>query len=325
MEQIDDRSKKLGQMQKKLNRHEAAQSSLTNMVILLFSFGMLFFMLRNYEQGVAGFDNVLIATIAMMGSFGPVVALSNLSNNLSQTLASGERVLSLLEEEPQITEVSGEAPTVFEGAAAEQVTFAYENEQILKDYSVEFPNGKIVGIHGASGSGKSTLLKLLMRFWDVDGGSVCISDKNVKQINTTDLRDMESYVTQETCLFHDSIANNIAVGKPGASRAEIVAAAKKASIHDFIATLPNGYDTQVGELGDTLSGGEKQRIGIARAFLHDAPFLLLDEPTSNLDALNEGIILKSLQEARGDRTVVLVSHRASTMNLADVVVEMENY
>ena len=325
MEQIDDRSKKLGQMQKKLNRHEAAQSSLTNMVILLFSFGVLFLMLRNYEQGVADFDSVLIAAIAMMGSFGPVVALSNLSNNLSQTLASGERVLSLLEEEPQITEVSGEAPTEFQGAAAEQATFAYENEQILKGYSVEFPKGKIVGIHGASGSGKSTLLKLLMRFWDVDGGSVCISDKDVKQINTADLRNMQSYVTQETCLFHDSIANNIAVGKPGASRSEIIASAKKASIHDFIATLPNGYDTQVGELGDTLSGGEKQRIGIARAFLHDAPFLLLDEPTSNLDALNEGIILKSLQEARGDRTVVLVSHRASTMNLADVVVEMQNY
>ena len=324
MEQIDARSKKLGQVQKKLNRHEAVQSSLTNMVILLFSFGMLFFMLWNYEWGVAGFDNVLIATIAMMGSFGPVVALSNLSNNLSQTLASGERVLSLLEEKPQITEVSGEAATQFEGADVQNVSFAYENEQILKGYSVEFPKGKIVGIHGASGSGKSTLLKLLMRFWDTDGGSVSLSEKNVKRINTTDLRNMESFVTQETYLFHDSIANNIAVGKPGASRKEIIAAAKKASIHDFIMMLPRGYDTQVGELGDTLSGGEKQRIGIARAFLHDAPFLLLDEPTSNLDALNEGIILKSLQEAQGDRTVVLVSHRTSTMKLADVVVEMEN-
>ncbi len=324
MEQIDARSKKLGQVQKKLNRHEAVQSSLTNMVILLFSFGMMFFMLWNYEWGVAGFDNVLIATIAMMGSFGPVVALSNLSNNLSQTLASGERVLSLLEEEPQITEVSGEAATQFEGADVQNVSFAYENEPILKGYSVEFPKGKIVGIHGASGSGKSTLLKLLMRFWDTDGGSVSLSEKNVKRINTTDLRNMESFVTQETYLFHDSIANNIAVGKPGASRKEIIAAAKKASIYDFIMMLPRGYDTQVGELGDTLSGGEKQRIGIARAFLHDAPFLLLDEPTSNLDALNEGIILKSLQEARGDRTVVLVSHRTSTMKLADVVVEMEN-
>lgn len=326
MEQIDERSRSLGKMQTRLNHYEAAQGSLTNMVILLFSFGMLFFMLWNFQRGIVSFDEMLLATIAMMESFGPVVALSNLSNNLNQTLASGERVLSLLEEEPQIAKVTGKEETVFEGAGAKQVDFAYgcEEEQILKNYSMELPKGKIVGIHGSSGSGKSTLLKLFMRFWDVDNGSVMISGKNIKEINTADLRNMESYVTQETYLFHDSIANNIAVGKTGALREEIMEAAKKASIHDFIMTLPKGYDTEVGELGDTLSGGEKQRIGIARAFLHDAPFLLLDEPTSNLDSLNEGIILKSLKESCQDKTVVLVSHRTSTMNLADVVYEMDH-
>lgn len=324
MEQMDERSAELGLMQKKLNRHEAAQSSLTNLCILLFSFGMLFFMLRSCQNGNVTYDRMLIATISMMGSFGPVVALSNLSNNLNQTLASGERVLSLLEEEPRVKEVSGQESTVFEGASAEQVYFAYEEEQILKDYSIDIQKGKVVGIHGASGSGKSTLLKLLMRFFDADSGRISISEKEIGKINTADLREMESYVTQETYLFHDSIANNIAIGKPGASREEIMEAAKKASIHDFIMTLPNGYDTEVGELGDTLSGGERQRIGIARAFLHDAPFLLLDEPTSNLDSLNEGIILKALKEQRGDKTVVLVSHRTSTMNLADQVYEMEN-
>lgn len=324
MEQMDERSRDLGQMQKKLNRREAAQGSLTNLVILLFSFGMLFFMLLQFGNGAVSFEEALIAVIAMMGSFGPVTALSSLSNNLNQTLAAGERVLSLLEEEPQVREVSGEEETAFDGAAAEHVDFAYEEEQILKDYSIEIPKGKVVGIHGASGSGKSTLLKLLMRFWDVDGGSIRISGKDIRGINTKNLRDMESYVTQETYLFHDSIANNIAVGKPGATREEIVEAAKKASIHEFILTLPHGYDTEVGELGDTLSGGEKQRIGIARAFLHDAPLLLLDEPTSNLDSLNEGIILKSLKESRGDKTVVLVSHRKSTMNAADVVYAMKS-
>lgn len=324
MLQMHERSQKLGQVLKKLNRHEAEQSSLTNMVILLISFLMLFFMLWNYQNGMVSYDKMLIAVIAMMGSFGPVVALSNLSNNLNQTLASGERVLSLLEEVPQVEEVSGKEMAEFGGAGAEQVNFAYEKEQILKDYSIDFPKGKVIGIHGASGSGKSTMLKLLMRFWDVQSGKVWISGKDIKEVNTKDLRDMESYVTQETCLFHDSIANNIAVGKPGASMEEVIEAAKKASIHDFIMSLPNGYDTEVGELGDTLSGGEKQRIGIARAFLHDAPLLLLDEPTSNLDSLNEGIILKSLKESCGDKTVVLVSHRKSTMNLADVVYEMEN-
>lgn len=322
--QIGKRSDELGQMQKRLNKLEASQKSVTNLAILVFSFGMLFLMLHLYMQGQTGFGEVLIAAISMMGSFGPVVALSNLSNNLNQTLASGERVLSLLEESPQVAEVCGKEDVAFTGAAAEHVNFSYGEEQILKDYSLVIPKGKIIGIHGASGSGKSTLLKLLMRFWDAQSGKISISGKVVSELNTANLRDMESYVTQETYLFHDSIANNIAIGKPGASREEVMEAAKKASIHELIMSLPKGYDTEVGELGDTLSGGEKQRIGIARAFLHDAPMLLLDEPTSNLDSLNEGIILKSLKESCHEKTVVLVSHRRSTMNLADTVYAMDN-
>ena len=322
--EMAERSDELGRMQKDLNRLEASQRSVTNLAILVFSFAMLFLMILLKQAGEVSVTGMLVGTIAMMGSFGPVTALASLSNNLNQTLASGERVLSLLEEEPQVEEVSGKNVTEFTKAAAENVDFTYDTEQILKDYSMEIPKGKIIGIHGASGSGKSTLLKLLMRFWDAQGGKISVSDRNVRDINTADLREMESYVTQETCLFHDSIANNIAVGKPGASREEIMEAAKKASIHEFIMTLPQGYDTEVGELGDTLSGGEKQRIGIARAFLHDAPFVLMDEPTSNLDSLNEGIILKSLKEGWGDKTVLLVSHRKSTMNVADVVYEMDD-
>ena len=369
-EQMTERSKKLSGMQKDLSHMEGAQRSFTNMVILLASFGMLALTIWLYARGAMGFEGILTCTIAMMGSFGPVVALSSLSNNLNQTLASGERVLSLLEEKPLVEEIpetgksvaSAFEPSVendiaveqnfasetdknsdvagteqkiesetekggsgaFSGASAEHVTFAYESETILDDYSLKLEPGKITGIHGASGSGKSTLLKLLMRFWDVNAGSVSVDGTDVREIPTKHLRDMESYVTQETHLFHDSIANNIAIAKPGATREEIMEAAKKASIHEFIMTLPKGYDTEVGELGDTLSGGEKQRIGIARAFLHDAPLLLMDEPTSNLDSLNEGIILKSLKESGKKQTVVLVSHRTSTMNVADVVYEMEN-
>lgn len=325
--EMQTRSDGLAGMQKKLSKMEGSQRSVTNLVILLASFGMLFLTLRLYGQGSIGYDGVLTCTIAMMGSFGPVVALSSLSNNLNQTLASGERVLSILEEKPQVEEVPGEWKSeggwTFSGADAEHVTFAYEDETILNDYSLEIPAGKILGIHGASGSGKSTLLKLLMRFWDVNSGTLHVDGEDVRKIPTKHLRDMESYVTQETHLFHDSIANNIAIGKPGATREEIMEAARKASIHDFIMRLPKGYDTEVGELGDTLSGGEKQRIGIARAFLHDSPFLLMDEPTSNLDSLNEGIILKSLRESAEEKTVVLVSHRKSTMNVADVVFEMK--
>lgn len=352
--QMTERSKKLSGMQKDLSHMEGAQRSFTNMVILLASFGMLTLTIWLYARGAMGFEGILTCTIAMLGSFGPVVALSSLSNNLNQTLASGERVLSLLEETPLVEEIPETGKSIvsvtdrsagsaenddateqnftsetdknseFAGASAEHVTFAYESETILDDYSLKLEAGKITGIHGASGSGKSTLLKLLMRFWDVNAGNVSVDGADVREIPTKYLRDMESYVTQETHLFHDSIANNIAIAKPGATREEIMEAAKKASIHDFIMTLPKGYDTEVGELGDTLSGGEKQRIGIARAFLHDAPLLLMDEPTSNLDSLNEGIILKSLKESGKKQTVVLVSHRTSTMNVADVVYEMEN-
>ena len=346
-EQMSKQSKNLAGMQESLSKMEGSQRSFTNMVILLASFGMLALTIWLYDKGAMGFEGILTCTIAMMGSFGPVVALSSLSNNLNQTLASGERVLSLLEETPLVEEIPGDVETSgaesmeheFTGAEAENVTFAYkvngsegdregglghDNEVILDNYSLKLQPGKITGIHGASGSGKSTLLKLLMRFWDVQGGSMSVDGTDVRKIPTRHLRDMESYVTQETHLFHDSIANNIAIAKPGASREEIMEAAKKASIHDFIMTLPKGYDTEVGELGDTLSGGEKQRIGIARAFLHDAPMILMDEPTSNLDSLNEGIILKSLKESARKKTVVLVSHRVSTMNVADVVYEMEN-
>ena len=376
-DEMQKRSDGLAGMQKKLSEMEGSQRSVTNLVILIASFGMLFLTLNLYGQGSIGYDGVLTCTIAMMGSFDPVVALSSLSNNLNQTLASGERVLSILEEKPQVEEVEGEwmpgaqacrnvtadvqsgagqrksalvvdglkrdaasasdgvgvsakqdvgngaAGWTFSGADAEYVTFAYDNEVILDDYSLDISAGKILGIHGASGSGKFTLLKLLMRFWDVNSGALHVDGEDVRKIPTKHLRDMESYVTQETHLFHDSIANNIAIGKPGATREEIMEAACKASIHDFIMHLPKGYDTEVGELGDTLSGGEKQRIGIARAFLHDSPFLLMDEPTSNLDSLNEGIILKSLRESAEEKTVVLVSHRKSTMNVADVVFEMK--
>ena len=300
-EQMTGQSKNLAGRQESLSKMEGSQRSFTNMVILLASFGMLALTIWLYAKGEMGFEGILTCTIAMMGSFGPVVALSSLSNNLNQTLASGERVLSLLEETPLVEEIPGDVETsadqsenseesadhAFAGAEAENVTFAYGAETILDNYSLKLQPGKITGIHGASGSGKSTLLKLLMRFWDVQDGSVSVDGTDVRKIPTRHLRDMESYVTQETHLFHDSIANNIEVAKPGASREEIMEAAKKASIHDFIMTLPKGYDTEVGELGDMLSGGEKQRIGIARAFLHDCPLILLDEPTSNLDSLNK--------------------------------------
>ncbi|MCR5547100.1 MAG: ABC transporter ATP-binding protein/permease, partial [Lachnospiraceae bacterium] len=304
--------------QKKLNVVTGYNLSLSNTFILIFDIVIVVVSLGLYDGGAIGFDGMLLSVIAFMSSFGPVSALAALGSTLQGTIASGRRILDILEEEPETEDITGKEEMDFCKAEAKQVTFSYGKEDILKQFSMEFPENQIVGILGKSGSGKSTLLKLLMRFWKTTKGEILISGRNIDEINTSNLRKMEAYMTQDTYLFQNTIEENIRVAKLDATREEIIEACKKASIHDFIMTLPDGYDTQVGELGDTLSGGEKQRIGLARAFLHDAPFLLLDEPTSNLDSLNEAVILKSLKEASANKTVVLVSHRPSTMRIADV-------
>lgn len=314
----------LSEDEESLKRTAGRNQAMTNSIILTFDLLMLFTAAFLYQKGEVEFLGVLIPTIALMSSFGPVVALAALGSTLQNTFAAGNRVLDILEESPAVEEITGKEDVAFEGAKAEHVHFAYDDESILADVSVEIPKGSVVGIVGRSGSGKSTLLKLFMRFWNVQNGRVEISDTNVDDINTTNLRDMESFVTQETHLFHDSIRNNLRIAKLDATDEEIQNACKKASVHDFIMSLPQGYDTPVGELGDTLSGGERQRIGLARAFLHDAPLMLLDEPTSNLDSLNEAVILKSLKEEKGDRTVVLVSHRQSTMRIVDTMYSVEH-
>lgn len=322
--EMDRRTDTLSGVASNMKRISGQNMAITNTTILLFDLLMLFGAALLMQQGLLGFDGALIATLALFSSFGPTVALANLGSTLQNTFAAGNRVLDILEETPVVAEVSGEQEIAFTGAAAEHVSFSYGAEPILSDVSAQFPAGSVVGIVGRSGSGKSTLLKLLMRFWNVDHGSVRLSDTEIGRINTKNLRDMESFVTQDTHLFHDSIRNNLRIAKLDATDEEIEAACKKASVHDFIMTLPQGYDTPVGELGDTLSGGERQRLGLARAFLHDAPLMLLDEPTSNLDSLNEAVILKSLHEQRGGKTVVLVSHRASTMRIADQVYSVEH-
>lgn len=301
-----------------MKRTEGRNTAVTGTVILMFDLAMLF-----ASAALLDFEGCLITTLAMMSSFGPVTALAALGATLQSTLAAGNRVLDILEEHPVAEDITGREPISFHGAAANHVTFAYDNETILNDFSIDVPDGKVTGIIGRSGSGKSTLLKLLMRFWKVQGGEVAVSGRSVEEINTENLRQMESFVTQQTHLFHDSIRNNLRIAKQDATDEELIAACRKASVHDFIMGLPKGYDTEVGELGDTLSGGERQRLGLARAFLHDAPFLLLDEPTSNLDSLNEAVILKALHEGCREKTVVLVSHRKSTMGIADKVYSVE--
>ena len=323
MQQMNERTDRMNDCQEKMKRVTGLNMAVTNTAILVFDFLMLLSASYLYKEGIIAFDGIVIATLALMSSFGPVVALANLGTTLQNTFASGNRVLDILEEEPQVAEITGAGQTTYGQVTIEDVTFAYEKETILDGVSLDVPKQGILGIVGKSGSGKSTLLKLLMRFWDVDSGKLAIADREIGKINTEDLRRMQGYMIQETHLFCDSIAENIRIAKLDANREEIEEACKKASIHDFILSLPQGYDTPVGELGDTLSGGERQRIGLARAFLHDAPMMLLDEPTSNLDSLNESVILRSLREERGDKLILLVSHRDSTMRIADQVYQMK--
>lgn len=323
MQQMNERTDRMNDCQEKMKRVTGLNMAVTNTAILVFDFLMLLSASYLYKEGIIAFDGIVIATLALMSYFGPVVALANLGTTLQNTFASGNRVLDILEEEPQVAEITGADQTTYGQVTIEDVTFAYEKETILDGVSLDVPKQGILGIVGKSGSGKSTLLKLLMRFWDVDSGKLAIADREIGKINTEDLRRMQGYMIQETHLFCDSIAENIRIAKLDATREEIEEACKKASIHDFILSLPQGYDTPVGELGDTLSGGERQRIGLARAFLHDAPMMLLDEPTSNLDSLNESVILRSLREERGDKLILLVSHRDSTMRIADQVYQMK--
>ena len=322
---ITAQSETLGEKQKALKYREGVTVGVTNSLILFTALAVLGVSLSLYQSGQMGAEGVLICTLSALSSFGPVVALANLGASLTQVFASADRVLDLLDEEPVTADVTdGKGTASFTGAAAEHVSFSYADEQVLRDLSLTIPEKKIVGITGRSGSGKSTFLRLLMRFWDVNTGSIRFGEDDIRKVNTATLRAQESLVTQETELFDDTIENNIKIAKRNATHEEVEAACKKAALDSFIRSLPKGYETPVGELGGALSGGERQRIGVARAFLHDAPFLLLDEPTSNLDSLNEGVILKAVQAECKDKTVLLVSHRKSTMAVADLSFSVES-
>lgn len=323
LDEIKTKSDELSGSQRKMALNEGFTSAVSGLFVTLGALTMLFASLALYSRGVIGFGAAVICTAAMFSSFGPVIAVANLGSGLSQTVAAGKRVLSLLDEKPLVKEIKNGKDVKFTGAEAKDVTFSYGSENILENFSAHFPKGKIIGVKGKSGSGKSTLIKLFMRFWEAAKGEILVSGENVNTINTRNLRKIQSYVTQETVLFHDTIENNMRIAKLDATHEEIEEACKKANIHGFISTLPQKYETQVAELGDNFSGGERQRLGLARAFLHDGAFVLLDEPTSNLDSYNEHLIMETVKKEAEGKTVIIVSHRDSTFEFADKVIKLE--
>jgi len=317
LQEIHQRSEKIDQAFLKIKQQEGNVRSFTEIAVSFFNILILLVGLTLFAYDYIDFAGLLIGVILLMSSYGPVIALSNLSNNLLQTLASGERVLALLAEQPELKDVENSVNiTDIQQINVENVSFAYSDEQILSDVNLQIKKGEILGIHGRSGSGKSTLLKLMMRFYDPQQGRICIND--------TDLKNNIAYITQQTYIFNETVYENIVLANRKATKEQVIEAAKKASIHEFIMSLPEGYDTKITEMGNNLSDGEKQRIGIARAFLHNAPIILLDEPTSNLDSLNEAMILQSLLNVKAEKLIILVSHRASTMAICDQVIPIAN-
>lgn len=275
--------------------------------------------------GEISIGKAIIGVVAIFGSFGPVIAISVLPGNLTQTFASGDRVLKLLKEKPVVENIENVEDFLFEDLEVKDLCFSYEKDkEVLKDICLNAKRGEIVGIVGKSGCGKSTLLKLLLRFWSKDGGSISYCGKDIEEINSSSLTDNVTMVSQSTYLFDDTIEENLRIAKEDATEEEFERACRRASVHDFIVSLPEGYETRAGALGDNLSAGEKQRIGLARAFLRGSGLILLDEPTSNVDSINEGMILRSLAEQKKDKAIILVSHRESTMAIADRVYRIEN-
>lgn len=326
LNKINENSIKLNKSLDKIKGHEGIIRATTDITIMIAILTFVILGTSEYLSGNISFTTAIVSIVIIASSFGPVVDLSNLSNTLLQTFACAERIFALLDEKPQVEEVRGKNDIQGKDIEYKNVSFSYPNrkESIFKNTSLNIRKGEKIALIGESGIGKSTFIKLIMRFWDVNSGDIKLDNIDIKDVNTESLRNSQTLVSQETYLFNESIRENIKVGNEDASESDIIEAAKKASIHDFILSLPKGYDTKVSELGGNLSSGERQRIGLARAFLKDSEVLILDEPTSNLDALNEGEILKAINENCKEKTIILISHRKSTTAICDKVYKLEN-
>lgn len=322
--EVDRRSDELLAETKKMKNDTARAFSATELTVSAIIIAALVIGIVLVNCGMLSIGRMIIGVTAVFGSFGPVIAVSALPGNLTQTFASGDRVLDLLAEKPAVQPVENGSEFTFERLNVDDLSFSYDGEtQVLSDICMHAQKGEIIGIVGESGCGKSTFLKLLLRFWQKGGGSICYNGTDIDAITEPSLLENVTMVSQTTYLFDETIEDNLRIAKPGASQEEIENACRMASIHDFIASLPEGYKTRAGALGDDLSSGEKQRLGLARAFLRGSGLILLDEPTSNVDSINEGIILKALRQQKRSKSIILVSHRESTMAVADRVYRVE--
>ena len=288
---------------------------------------VLFLGTRRVLAGTITLGDLVLVIGYLQLLYDPLKTASKKAGTLQSSLASAERVYSVLDQAPDFVDPPDARPLARAAGAVEfrNVSFAYEpGYDVLHGISFEVPPGAVLGIAGTTGAGKTTLISLLTRFYDPSSGEILLDGVNLREYKLADLRNQFAIVLQEPVLFSASIAENIAYGRPGADGANVVAAAKAASAHDFICALPDGYDTPVGERGVRLSGGERQRISLARAFLKDAPILILDEPTSSVDTRTEAEILRAMKRLMRGRTTFMIAHRASTLKICDARLELEH-
>lgn len=315
--EVNDRSDRLLKETKSLKHNMTSSNSETELAVTVFTILTLVLGIVLVRANAISLGNMIIGIVAVFGSFGPVIAIAALPGDLTQTFASGERILTLLAEKPVVEEIKDKENISYDTLKVENLTFGYDQNTVLNEVCMNARKGEIIGIVGESGCGKSTLLKLFLRFWQKGQGDILYNGIDIDNINTESLLQNVTMVSQSTYLFDITIEENLRIANQSATQQELENACKMASVHEFIMSLPNGYKTAVGALGDNLSAGEKQRIGLARAFLSGSQLILLDEPTSNVDSINEGIILKALAEQKSKRSIILVSHRESTMAIAD--------
>lgn len=322
--EINERTDKLLYETKRIKKYSTLSEAGVELTVSVFVIISLMVGIITCLSGEVSVGRMIVGVVTSFSSFGPVIAIAALPSNLNQTFASGNRVLDLLDEKPAVEAVEKGEKFSYENLEVKNLSFSYDGvNSVLNNISMQAKKGEIIGIVGDSGCGKSTFLKLLLRFWQKDGGEINYNGIDIDKINSSNLLDNVTMVSQSTYLFDETIEYNLRIAKPDATQAEIEEACRLASVHDFIVSLPDGYQSRAGLLGDNISAGEKQRIGLARAFLSGSELILLDEPTSNVDSINEGIILKSLVEQKKKRSIILVSHRDSTMSIADRVYRVE--
>ncbi len=320
--ELDKSTKELNSISKSLNNKALTSSSVVSFLILLGDLLIILLGAYLFKQHAIASPYIILGYMMIATSFGPVVALANLPANLTMSFASAKRIIPLIEEKPKLKD--GENDFSFSDLQVNNVKFNYGDKEVLKGINFSLKKGEIIGIEGKSGCGKSTLFKLLLHFEEPNSGTIKYNGENISSYSREAISKNITLFSQTTYLFKKTIRYNLNLAKPGSSDEELYKALAKAGLEEKIRSLKNGLDTEINDLGDNLSSGEKQRLGLARIFLADTPVILLDEATSNVDAYNEAYILNQLKKEKEDKAIIIISHRPTSLSICDNIYHMKD-